>query len=46
LIVETTGHALALDTGGKFSFIFDKAGAFEYFCGLHPHMKGKVVVAP
>jgi len=47
-IVETTGkfHSAALDTGDKFSFIFDKAGVFAYFCGLHPHMTGKVVVAP
>jgi plastocyanin len=47
-IVETTGkfHSAALDTEDKFSFTFDKAGTFEYFCGLHPHMKGKVVVAP
>jgi plastocyanin len=46
-IVETTGkfHSMALDTEDKFSFTFDKAGTFEYFCGLHPHMKGKVVVA-
>jgi plastocyanin len=45
-IVETTGkfHSPALDTEDKFSFIFDKAGSYEYFCGLHPHMKGKVVV--
>jgi len=47
-IVETLGkfHSPALDTEDKFSFTFDKAGTFEYFCGLHPHMKGKVVVAP
>jgi len=47
-IVETTGkfHSPALDTEDKFSFTFDKTGTFEYFCGLHPHMKGKVVVAP
>jgi plastocyanin len=47
-IVETTGkfHSMALDTEDKFSFTFDKAGTFEYFCGLHPHMKAKVVVAP
>ena len=45
-IVETTGkfHSPALDTEDKFSFTFDKAGSYEYFCGLHPHMKGKVVV--
>ena len=47
-IVETTGkfHSPALDTEDKYTFTFDKAGTFEYFCGLHPHMKGKVVVAP
>jgi plastocyanin len=36
----------ALDTEDKFSFTFDKAGTFEYFCSLHPYMKAKVVVAP
>jgi plastocyanin len=47
-IVEATGkfHSAALDTEDKYSFTFDKAGTFEYFCGLHPFMKGKVVVAP
>jgi plastocyanin len=30
----------------RFTFTFDKAGTFEYFCSLHPHMKAKVVVAP
>jgi plastocyanin len=47
-VVETTGkfHSPALDTEDKFSFTFDKAGSYEYFCGLHPHMKGKVVVTP
>jgi plastocyanin len=45
-IVETAGkfHSPALDTEDKYAFTFDKAGTFEYFCGLHPHMKGKVVV--
>jgi len=33
-----------LDTGGRFSFTFAKAGQFAYFCSLHPHMTGKVVV--
>jgi plastocyanin len=36
----------ALDTEDKFSFTFDKTGTFEYFCGLHPYMKAKIVVAP
>jgi plastocyanin len=33
-----------LDTDDKFSFTFDKPGEYSYFCGLHPFMKGKVVV--
>ena len=36
----------ALDTDDKFEFTFTTAGDFPYFCGLHPHMKGKIVVAP
>ncbi len=45
-IVETTGkfHSAALDTEDKFSFTFTQAGTFDYFCSLHPHMVGKVVV--
>lgn len=34
----------ALDTGNKFSFTFTKVGEFSYFCSLHPHMQGKVIV--
>jgi plastocyanin len=33
-----------LDTDQQFSFTFTDAGTFEYFCSLHPHMKGKVIV--
>ena len=33
-----------LDTGDKFSFTFAKAGQFGYFCSLHPHMTGMVIV--
>jgi len=33
-----------LDTGDKFSFTFAKAGQFGYFCSLHPHMTGLIVV--
>lgn len=34
-----------LDTGDRFSFTFAKPGEFAYFCSLHPHMTGKVVVS-
>ena len=33
-----------LDTGDRFSFTFMSAGTFGYFCSVHPHMTGKVVV--
>jgi plastocyanin len=33
-----------LDTGDKFAFIFAKPGRYPYFCALHPHMQGTVVV--
>jgi plastocyanin len=33
-----------LDTGGKFAFTFAKPGTYPYFCALHPHMQGTVVV--
>lgn len=33
-------------SGGKsFEYTFKKAGAFKYFCTLHPFMKGKIVVS-
>jgi plastocyanin len=47
-VVETQGKFLspALDTEDKYAFTFDAPGTYEYFCSLHPHMKGKVVVMP
>jgi plastocyanin len=34
----------ALDTGDKFSFTFATPGVYQYFCSLHPHMIGTIVV--
>lgn len=33
-----------LDTDEKFSFKFEKAGTYSYFCSLHPKMTAKVIV--
>jgi len=33
-----------LDTGDRFSVTFAKAGQFGYFCSLHPHMTGTIIV--
>jgi amicyanin len=34
----------ALDTDDAYSYTFATAGTFDYFCGLHPHMVGKIIV--
>jgi plastocyanin len=34
----------ALDTDDSFSFTFETPGTFQYFCYLHPHMTGTIVV--
>jgi plastocyanin len=34
----------ALDTGGTYRFTFTKAGEYAYYCALHPHMTGKIIV--
>ena len=36
-----SGH---LDPNESFSIKFEESGTFDYFCTLHPWMKGKVVV--
>jgi len=36
-----SGH---LDPNESFTVKFDESGSFDYFCTLHPWMKGKVVV--
>jgi plastocyanin len=33
-----------LDTGETFARVFGLPGTYRYFCSLHPHMQGTVVV--
>ena len=33
-----------LDTDDAYSFTFASAGSYDYFCGLHPKMQGKIIV--
>ncbi|THD62702.1 plastocyanin/azurin family copper-binding protein [Phenylobacterium sp.] len=39
-----TFKSRVLDTDERFSFTFTKPGEYGYFCSLHPHMTGKVIV--
>jgi plastocyanin len=36
----------ALDTDDKFAFTFTTPGTYKYFCYVHPHMTGTIVVQP
>jgi amicyanin len=46
-VVSTDGKTLkspVLDTDQKFSYTFTAAGAYPYYCAIHPKMTGKVIV--
>lgn len=34
----------ALDTDDSFTFTFTTPGTYQYFCYIHPHMTGSIVV--
>jgi plastocyanin len=45
--VDATTRAFksgVLDTDQRFAFTFMTPGTFKYFCALHPHMTGTIVV--
>jgi len=33
-----------MEAGERFAFTFDQPGRHDYYCALHPHMTGAVVV--
>jgi plastocyanin len=43
---DASFRSKALDTGDTYAFTFTKTGDYAYYCGLHPHMQGKITVAP
>jgi plastocyanin len=45
--VTSTTHEFrspAMDTDATFTFRFDRPGTYPYFCAVHPHMTGQVIV--
>ncbi len=37
-------RSAVLDTDDRFTHTFNDPGTYEYFCSVHPHMTGKVIV--
>ena len=44
LATDKSFRSKVLDTDDRFSFTFSKPGVYDYFCSIHPHMTGKVIV--
>jgi amicyanin len=42
--VDKQFKSRTLDTDDTYSFTFTTPGRYEYFCSLHPHMTGTIVV--
>ena len=42
--VSALFRSKALDTDDNYSFTFTSPGTYQYFCSLHPHMTGTIVV--
>jgi plastocyanin len=45
-VVSTDGvfKSKVRDTDEQFTYTFDKAGTYSYYCSIHPKMTGQVVV--
>jgi plastocyanin len=41
---NTFPRSKALDTDDSFTFTFTTPGTYQYFCYIHPHMVGSIVV--
>lgn len=37
-------HSSALDTDDHYTHLFDVPGNYPYFCAVHPHMTGRIIV--
>jgi amicyanin len=44
VVSQNNFRSKVLDTDGKYSFTFTTPGTYKYFCSLHPHMTGTVIV--
>jgi plastocyanin len=42
--VDKSFGSKAMDTDDTFGRVFERPGTYEYFCAVHPHMTGRVIV--
>ncbi len=42
--VDKKFKSSVLDTDQQFAYTFSAPGTYSYFCSVHPHMTGKIVV--
>ncbi len=42
--IATGEKSSSLSQGDNFESVFNKAGEYVYICGIHPSMKGKIIV--
>ena len=46
-VTSVTGIVLdspVLSKGQSYNYTFNKTGTFEYYCKIHPYMKGSIIV--
>ncbi len=43
-IIGNIFQSSIFNRGDDFSFVFPQAGEYNYHCGIHPSMKGKIIV--
>lgn len=44
IVSENLFESPVLERGNEFSFTFQNPGEYEYRCGIHPSMAGKIIV--
>jgi len=42
--VSGTFRSAAMDEGDSFQVTFDRPGTYRFFCSVHPHMTGTIIV--
>ena len=44
IVINGAGQSAGLSQGDNFEQVFSRPGVYSYICGIHPSMKGEIVV--